>query len=183
MVHRLSAAQCSPVQPSAGVSCVVGTKTLPGAGLCWAGQVAPVAHCTAQLCHHQHMTHITQLGLVCSTEKAGKGTQAPGSRRVTVTRGVAGAVISSSPHPPPKYQRTSEMCFDKAAGSLVDTKSVHMLNVEPLLPPGVGWLSVGAQLWRSSAGDRQGPSILEISNLDIDIHDIPRRHLLAHSPC
>ena len=103
---------------------------------------------------------------------------------VTVTRGVAGAVISSSPHPPPKYQRTSEMCFDKAAGSLVDTKSVHMLNVEPLLlPPGVGWLSVGAQLWRSSAGDRQGPSILEISNIDIDIHDIPRRHLLAHSPC
>ena len=78
------------------------------------------------------------------------------------------------------------MCFDKAAGSLVDTKSVHMLNVEPLLLlPGVGWLSVGAgaQLWRSSAGDRQGPSILEISNLDIDIHDIPRRHLLAHSPC
>ena len=102
---------------------------------------------------------------------------------VTVTRGVAGAVISCSPHPPPKYQRTSEMCFDKAAGSLVDTKSVHMLNVEPLLPPGVGWLSVGAQLWRSSAGDRQGPSILEISNLDIDIHDIPRRHLLAHFPC
>ena len=87
---------------------------------------------------------------------------------VTVTRGVAGAVISSSPHPPPKYQRTSEMCFDKAAGSLVDTKSVHMLNVEPLLPPGVGWLSVGAQLWRSSAGDRQGPSILEISNVGID---------------
>ena len=61
---------------------------------------------------------------------------------VTV-RVVAGAVISCSPHPPPKYQRTSEMCFDKAAGSLVDTKSVHMLNVEPLLPPGVGWLSVG----------------------------------------
>ena len=92
---------------------------------------------------------------------------------VTVTRGVAGAVISCSPHPPPKYQRTSEMCFDKAAGSLVDTKSVHMLNVEPLLPPGVGWLSVGAQLWRSSAGDRQGPSILELSNLDIDIHNVP----------
>ena len=74
------------------------------------------------------------------------------------------------------------MCFDKAAGSLVDTKSVHMLNVEPLLlPPGVGWLSVGAQLWRSSAGDRQGPSILEISNLDIDVHNVLRNHLLAPS--
>ena len=74
------------------------------------------------------------------------------------------------------------MCFDKAAGSLVDTKSVHMLNVEPLLlPPGVGWLSVGAQLWRSSAGDRQGPSILEISNVGIDVHNVLRNHLLAPS--
>ena len=63
---------------------------------------------------------------------------------------------------------------------MVDTKSVHMLNVEPLLlPPGVGWLSVGAQLWRSSAGDRQGPSILEFFNVGIDVHNIPRRHLLA----
>ena len=55
-------AESSPVQPSAGVLCVVGTKTLPGAGLCWAEQVAPVSHCTAQLCHHQHMTHTTSSG-------------------------------------------------------------------------------------------------------------------------
>ena len=47
MVHRLSAAQSSTVQVSSG------TKTLPGAGLGWAEQVAPVSHCTAQLCHHQ----------------------------------------------------------------------------------------------------------------------------------
>ena len=64
---------------------------------------------------------------------------------------------------------------------MVDTKSVHMLNVEPLLlPPGVGWLSVGAQLWRSSAGDRQGPSILEIYPMLTSIFTIFREGTYWH---